>query len=42
MTLIARFRHWTSPACAVPRLRVCYYATAAALGAVVLTYQIFG
>ena len=36
MTLLSRLRYWTSPACAVPRLRVCYYATTAALGLTLL------
>ena len=35
MTLTARLRRWLSPACAVPRLRVCYY-TAVAILAVTL------
>ena len=35
MTL-TRLRRWTSPACAVPRLRVLYYAALAALAVVLL------
>ncbi len=35
MTLSSRIHRWLSPACAVPRLRVCYY-TALALLAVTL------
>jgi hypothetical protein len=32
MTLSSRIRLWTSPSCAVPRLRICYYSALAALG----------
>ena len=33
MSIISRLRHWTSPACAVPRLRVLYLCSLALCGA---------
>jgi hypothetical protein len=36
MTLVSRIRCWLSPACAVPRLRVCYYTALAILAVVLL------